>query len=176
LQIEILYDEIVANEADEALSRAAGIGFASPDVGSNSGTLDLKNLSNNIGRVPLAEVQPDGAGLIHDTPKAGVTAVVVQQSPGEHGSNLVSSRAHHKFAIPYSRYDTSQPFVMLAPGKEFDVRTGYRQLQATVTRFFGDGFAGKVPNVGGFKPPVRDFDDDGAMDDVDRDPSDPTIQ
>ena len=104
------------------------------------------------------------------------TAVVVQQSPGEHGSNLVSSRAQHAFAIPYALYGTPAPFTPLAPNKLFDVDTGYRQLQATIVRFVADGFAGKVPNVTGFKPPVRDFDGDGATDDVDRDPSDPTVQ
>ncbi len=176
LQTEVVYDEIMANEATEALARAGGLGFATPDVGSNSGTLDIKNLANNVGRVNLPEIAPDGAGLIHDTPQPGITAVLVQQSPGEHGSNLVDSKAEHRYAIPYANYGSDQPFTMLAPGKQFSVRTGYRQLQATIVRFFADGFAGGVPNVTGFKPPVRDFDDDGATDDVDRDPSDPTVQ
>jgi hypothetical protein len=176
LQTEVLYDEIVANESGEAWARAAGLGLATPNVGSNAGVVDLRHPGAGSGKVPLADVSPDGAGLIHDTPVPGVTAVVVQQSPGEHGSNLVSSRAQHAFAIPYALYDTAAPFTPLAPNKMFDVDTGYRQLQATIVRFVADGFAGRVPNVTGFKPPVRDFDGDGATDDVDRDPSDPTVQ
>ena len=37
-------------------------------------------------------------------------------------------------------------------------------------------FAGKVPSVSGVKTPVRDYDGDGATDDVDADPSDPSVK
>ena len=176
LQTEIVYDEVVANEGSEALARAAGFGLALPNVGGNAGTIDVKNLANASGRVPLPDVAPDAAGLIHDTPTAGVTAVVVQQSPGEHGSNFVSSKALHLYAIPYGRFDTAAPFVALDASKKFYVPTAYRKMQAMVTRFIGDGFAGKVPAVTGFEPPIRDFDGDGALDEVDADPSDPTVK
>jgi hypothetical protein len=41
--------------------------------------------------------------------------------------------------------------------------------------FFTDAFARRVPGVAGFQPPLRDFDDDGYTDDVDRDPNDPSV-
>jgi hypothetical protein len=172
----VLNDELLGNEGAEALARTAGLGLAVPNVGSNSGTRDLKNPSANVGRVPLPDVSPDAQGLIHDTPLPGVTAVVVQASPGGHGSDIVRGKYKHSFAIPYAKFDTNEPFTALDPSKRFFVRDPYRELQATMTRFFDDAFQGRVPNVTGFRPPARDFDDDGATDDVDRDPSDPTIQ
>jgi len=45
-----------------------------------------------------------------------------------------------------------------------------------LVRFFDDGFQGKVPNVTGFSPPVRDVDEDGNPDATDPDPNDPTVK
>ncbi|MDB4996263.1 MAG: Lipase-like protein, partial [Myxococcaceae bacterium] len=176
LQIEVLYDELIGNEGSEALARAAGLGLAEPNAGSNAGTIDLKNLSANTGRVPLASIPPDASGAIHDTPLAGVTAVVVQASPAEHGSDLVRGLGKRQSKIPYAKWDTREPFTKLDPEDVFKVKDPYRELQATVVRFFEDGFADRVPSVIGFKAPVRDFDDDGATDDVDPDPSDPRVK
>ena len=170
LQTEVLYDELVANEGGEALARAAGMGLAMPNVGSNAGIVDLKTMANNTQRVPLADVPPDGAG-IHDSPIPGVTAVVVQVAPGQHGEDAVRRRASRSYVIPYGRADGTNPFVRLTT--QYQASCPYRELQATAVRFFADAFAGKVPVVTGFKPPVRDVDDDGATDDVDADPNDP---
>ncbi len=179
LQIEVLYDELVSNEGDEALARAGGYGLAVANVLPNAG-VDSMNLvkapDQNPNLTPLAPVMPDSNGLIHDTPFAGVTTVVVQTSPSNHGDNLFASMGHRQFAIPFGQFDTAQPFILLDPTKQFDVHTSYLQLQGMVTRFLTDGFAGGVPNVTGFKPPVRDFDDDGNPDATDPDPSDPTVK
>jgi dienelactone hydrolase len=170
LQTEVVYDELVANEGGEALARAAGMGLATPNVGSNAGIVDVKDMTRNTQRVPLVDVAPDAVG-IHDTPIAGVTAVVVQASPGQHGYDAVRRVGGRSYAIPYGRTDGSEPFVRLDTG--YDVRCPYREMQSMATRFFDDAFAGRVPVVAGFKPPVRDADDDGATDDVDADPNDP---
>jgi hypothetical protein len=105
-----------------------------------------------------------------------VTAVVVQVSPGQHGSDLVRAEGHHSFAIPYALFDTDAPFHPLEADKQFDVREGYRELQTMVVGFVSSAFAGGTPKVSGYLPPVRDFDGDGALDDTDKDPSDPTVQ
>ena len=42
--------------------------------------------------------------------------------------------------------------------------------------FFADAFVGSVPRVIGLPRPVRDFDDDGVTDDVDPDPSNPSLK
>ncbi|MEO6418284.1 MAG: hypothetical protein ABIP39_02690, partial [Polyangiaceae bacterium] len=174
LQIEAIYDELVSNESNEALARAAGYGLGLPNVGSNAGILDLKNIAGNAGRVPLPDVAPDGAGAIHDTPIPGTTAVVIQTSPSAHGADMYSSKGHRTFAIPFARWDTNEPFPML--DKDFKVRTSYREIQATLTQFIDDGFQGKVPRVAGFKAPIRDMDDDGSPDDQDADPNNPAVK
>ena len=171
LQTEVLYDELVANESGEALARAAGYGLAVPNVGSNAGVLDVKDLSHRAGTVPLTDVQPDANGAIHDTPISGVTAVVVQISPAVHSEDLVSSTAKRLWAIPFTH-----PFSQLDTNKQYSVRTSYRAIQATAASFFADAFAGEAPKVAGFTPPIRDVDDDGAADDVDADPNDPQVK
>jgi hypothetical protein len=168
LQTEVVYDELVSNESDEALARAAGYGLALPNVGSNSGVLDVKDLTKRAGPVPLANVPQDSAGTIHDTPIAGTTAVVVQLSPATHGQDIVASTAPRTWKIPFVH-----PFEMLTPS--YRVRTSYRAVQAGALQFIGDGFAGNVPRVSGFVPPIRDVDDDGTPDDVDADPNNPQV-
>ena len=179
LQIEVVYDELVANEADEALARAGGYGLATPNVGSNAGvsTMAYVRAPNTVPqRVPLPDVGPDAAGLIHDTPSKGITAVVIQTSPSQHGDDMVAGKGHRQYAIPYGQFDTNMPFVKFDTGKDFSVRDSYREIQIAVSGFLGDGFAGKVPNVAGWKPPIRDFDDDGNPDATDPDPNDPNVK
>ncbi len=176
LQTSVLYDEIVANESNEALARAGGWGFATPNVGSNSGILDLKNLANNPGRIPMMDVAPDAMMTFHDTPMMGTTAIALQISPAQHGTNITSSKGRHRFGIPYANFDGPEPFIIIDFGKEFTVRSPYREVMATFVQFYADGFAGKVPTVTVRKPPVRDFDDDGATDDVDAEPANPMVK
>ena len=176
VQMSVLYDEIVATESNEALARAGGWGFATPNVGSNSGILDLKNLANNPGRVTLMDIMPDANKLFHDTPVMGTTAIAIQVSPAQHGTDITSSLGRHRFGIPYANFDGPEPFPILDFGKDFTVRQPYREIMATFVQFYTEGFAGKVPTVSVRVPPVRDFDDDGATDDVDADPANPHIK
>lgn len=168
LQTEVIYDELVSNEADEALARAAGYGLASPNVGSNAGVLDVKDLTKRAGMVPLASVAPDSSGAIHDTPIAGVTAAVVQLSPAVHSDDFIASTAKRQWSVPFTH-----PFEMLA--SQYHVRTSYRAIQGTAVEFLADGFSGKVPRIAGFAAPIRDVDDDGTPDDVDADPNNPSV-
>jgi dienelactone hydrolase len=174
LQIQCLFDEVVPNEANEAFARAAGFKLATPNVGSNAGILDIKHPATNPGRLPLESVAAGSDGAIRATPSADVTAVVVQQSPAAHGSDMVNSKGHHSFAIPFATFDAPQSFTTLDQAKQFDVTEDYAGVQSLMTRFFGEAFDGKVPSVGPFKAPVRDFDGDGRPDEVDDAPSDPT--
>jgi hypothetical protein len=184
LQIEAVYDDYVPNEAGEAFARAVGMGLGVPNVGTNSGCSTLamvKDPTTIPDRMVLPDVSPDGAGLIHDTPVSGVTAVVVQTSPAQHSADFFASTAMQYFAIPYAQFTTSTPFVLLGMGAAtndpvFSVQTSYRQLQATAVRFLSDSFAGKVPNVTGFLPPVRDYDGDGVPDSTDPDVNNPLVK
>ena len=155
LQTEVLYDEWVPNEADEALARAGGWGLAQPNQGSNSGILDVSNPASNPGRLPLASIAPQADGTIHDTPMQGVTAVVVQSSPATHGDNLTSSTGTLDYCIPYANFASGAAFSLLAnPLKT--VPNPYLETQAAFVRFFGDGFQGKIPGAVVPKAPVRD--------------------
>lgn len=171
---EVVYDELVSNESSEALARAAGYGLALPNVGPNAGTTDVKNPQGALWRVPLADVAADGAG-IHDTPVAGATAVLVQISPAHHGAELTSSKGKRSFSLPFNRLDGTTP-TRFEEAKRVEVRTSYREVQSMVVRFFDDAFQGRVPSVAGFKPPVRDADDDGSPDSTDPDPMNPQVK
>jgi hypothetical protein len=124
---------------------------------------------------------PDDAGLIHDTPMTGTTAVLVQTIPATHGNNFQSGLSEHTFAIPYNQFTTLTPFVMLGKGDAgaadppFSITSSYAAQQAMALRFLTDAFAGNVPNVTGFLKPVRDFDGDGFDDTVDSDPNNPNV-
>jgi hypothetical protein len=172
LQYEVIYDELVSNEADEALAREGGWGFATPNVGSNSGILDIVNIDDNPGRLTLPSAMPDAMGYFHDVPNAGNTDIIVQVSPGQHGADFVSSKGTRSFGIPYGNFASGTPF-QLVP--QFQVRCPYLELQQTMTLFIGDAFLGNVPRANVLKPPVRDLDDDGNPDDTDPNPADPSV-
>jgi hypothetical protein len=171
LQFEVIYDELVPNEANEALARAAGFGFATPNVGSNSGIVDFRHLDANPGRVPLVNPTPDASGAFRG---AQATSIVVQQSPAQHGENLTASHAKRSFGIPYSDWTAPDPFHHL--DASFSVRCPYRSTQAAMVRFIDEAFQGKVPSVVVDTPPVRDLDDDGTPDETDPDPANPAVK
>ncbi len=172
LLLECLYDELVANEGGEAWARAANLSLASPNVGVNSNVTDLKNPSTGRWHVPLAIVSPGSDGAIHDVPASGVTALVVQADPCDHGSDWVSSKGSHDYAIPYVNYQGAQLYTRL--DASFDMANPYRGIGTQFLEFISDAFAGKTPAVVVRTAPVRDYDGDGVTDDVDSAPSDPT--
>ena len=172
LQTEVLFDELVTNEGAEALARAAGFPLAGPNVGSNAELLDLTKPDANPHKVPLTTAAPDTNGAIHDVPVAGTTAVVVQVGPGTHSGDLVQSTGDRTYAAPWALFD--QTTVWPKAPQPYTVRCPYLESQAMMTGFFSSAFAGQVPVVKGFKPAVRDLDDDGTPDATDPDPNDPT--
>jgi len=169
-QIEVVYDELVANEGNESLARAAGYALASPNVGPNAGMADLAARMPYRGGgidLPILPAAPEG---YHDVPKPGVTAILVQTSPAVHGHDLVRSRANRSYRIPYNA-----PSGRIDPALQ-DARPvpcPYRELQDTMLRFFGDAFEGRVPVVVGFPAPTRDADGDGQPDETDPNPLGP---
>ncbi len=140
VQIEVVWDEYVPNEANEALARAAGFPLASPNVGSNAG-------------LTFATVGPTG---ISGIPLSTITAVLVQTGPATHGANLVDATGTRLYAIPYAQYGTNTPFTMLpAP---ISVTEPYLGLQTMVTGFFSSAFAGgNPPVVAGFPTPSNAY-------------------
>ncbi len=152
LQIEVVYDELVANEANESLARAAGYALASPNVGLNSGASDLATHAPYRGggiKLPILPDAPDG---YHDVPVAGATAILVQASPAQHGEDLVRAKCNRTYKIPFSTPDGKLDLTRQDPSP---ITCPYRALQDTMVRFFGDAFEGRVPVVAGFAPPTR---------------------
>jgi hypothetical protein len=172
LQVQAIYDELVPNEANEAIARAGGWGLGTPNVGSNAEVYDVTQTDTNPRRTPLPDVNPDGANGIHDTPVAGVTAVLIQCSPCSHGEDMVDRNPQHDFLIPYFD-DVGRPnYQRVSPGNKFV--EDFLSVQAAMTGFLGDALHDQVPHVKGFAAPVRDFDGDGNPDKTDPDPNDPT--
>jgi len=170
LQIEVLFDELVSNECNEALARAAGYGMASPNVGPNAGVADLATRKVYPGggiKLDLLPAAPDG---YHDVPKPGFTAVLVQASPAHHGADLTRSKGGRSYRIPYNTPDGKLDLNLQG---RVDVPCPYRALQETMVRFFGDAFDDKVPVVAGIPAPIRDVDGDGQPDDADPSPVGP---
>jgi hypothetical protein len=131
LVFEAVRDEIVANESTDALARAMGI----PVIVPHEPTL-------------LADLQEvDGTAGVHDVPIAGMTAVMIQLSPAEHGYDLFVKPGHRNYSKDGPDYgDPSAPiFPKLDPPYVFE--NPYLDAQAAAIAFIADAFAGKVPNV-----------------------------
>ena len=168
-QIEVIYDELVSNESNEALARAGGWGLATPNVGTNAGVADRSGaVMYPTGGITLTTLP---RGSVHDTPKPGITAFVAQVSPGHHSADLVRSTGQRQYAIPYN---TAQGGLDLQRGDTpLSVPCPYRELQAVMIGFFGDAFTGgKAPVAAGLPAPVRDADGDGEPDSSDPSPID----
>ncbi|HSO35093.1 MAG TPA: hypothetical protein VLT33_21345 [Labilithrix sp.] len=152
LQIEVLFDELVANEANEALARAGGYALASPNVGLNAGAADVATGAPYRGggiKLPILPPAPDG---YHDVPVAGSTAILIQAAPAQHGEDLVRAKCQRTYKIPFSTPDGKLDLTRQDPSP---ITCPYRALQETMVRFFGDAFEGRVPVVTGFAAPSR---------------------
>jgi hypothetical protein len=162
VQTEVIWDEIVTDEGSEAMARAGGWSFATPNVGSNAGITDLNDIANNPGATPIPSATEDTDGTFHDIPVSGSTALVIQMGPAEHGTDLVSSVGVQQFQEPFA----IPPFVKYGTPVSFP--QDYRGIQNVAIRFFTDAFQGGAaphvigPDAGGFAPPVRDFFDGGT--------------
>ncbi len=143
IQIQVLWDEWVANEANEALARAAGFPMATPNVGSNAG-------------LTFTQVMPDGSGNISGVPQAGITAVLVQAGEATHGGNIYDAMGQRQWMIPYAQWGTASPYTMLTT--PVSVSEPYLGLQTMMNGFFTSAFAGGgAPVVAGFPTPSKAF-------------------
>ncbi len=96
IQIEVLWDETVANPSNEALARAAGFPLAEPNVGS-------------MAQTPLGTAAASG-GVISNVPIAGTTAALIQAGPATHSSDLFSAKGLHHYKHPAAQFDQLIPF------------------------------------------------------------------
>jgi hypothetical protein len=138
LMIEVLADELVSNNATEALARAMGVPMAKP----HGPTL----------RAPLTEI--DATTGAHDVPATGVTSLVVQMYPAEHGSNIFNKHGTRSYSKDGGTFDDLRmdPFPKLADDLHFE--QDFMGAQNAALGFFADAFAGKVPTVTWTKAPA----------------------
>jgi dienelactone hydrolase len=170
-QIEVVYDELVANEANESLARAAGFSMATPNVGPNAGSSDGSGAPFRSGGIVLPMLPAAPAEGYKDTPIAGVTALVAQVGPAHHGADLVRSTGDRTYRLPFNSKDGK--LVVDRLNASFAVPCPYRELQATMVGFFESAFAGTgAPVIAGLPAPKRDTDGDGTDDATDADPVD----
>ena len=150
VQTEVIWDDLVTDEGNEAIARAAGWGLATPNVGSNADLTEPRPTSAvNPRATPFAIVSPDDAGAIHDTPVPGSTAVLFQVGPcAARRRTSIGSRGRVRLPGPVRRRRSRQARDAGARSR----RTTGRSRTMAVT-FFGDAFEGKVPRVRGFATP-----------------------
>ncbi len=131
LMFEVLADELVSNASTEALARAMGIPVGKPH--------EAKLLAS------LAEV--DATAGVHDVPKTGVTGVLLQQYPAEHGSNLFDETGSRSYGVEGPDYSNlrQDPFPQL--GKPITFTQDFRAAQQVVLSFLTSALAGQVPTV-----------------------------
>ncbi|HEY2511143.1 MAG TPA: hypothetical protein VGI39_09815, partial [Polyangiaceae bacterium] len=151
LQTEVIWDDVVSDEANEAIARAAGWGMATPNVGSNADLAGatVADATNNPRATPFVQISPDANGVIQDTPVKGATAVLVQVGPAEHGIDVVAGTGQHYFQVPYA-----PPFVRLDTPVPF--KQQYQTEEQMGLTFFSDAFSGVVPRVMHLPTVVRD--------------------
>lgn len=133
---EVLADELVSNQATEALARAMGIPVIKPHA-------DLL--------APLAEV--DGA-MASNVPNMGETALMIQVYPAEHGGDFYDKNGARTYAKDRPQFGdpTVDPFPKL--DKPITFHNPYLELQKVATSFIDDAFAAKPPVVTWTTPPA----------------------
>lgn len=135
LMTEDLGDELVSNQATEALAKAMGIPVLAPH-----GPL-------------LADLQVVAGEGATNVPNAGTTAVLLQVYPAQHGFEMISRKGKRVFAKdrPLWGDPEQDPFPRLASPIEFE--NPYLELSALAFGFLDEAFAGKAPTVTWTKAP-----------------------
>jgi hypothetical protein len=144
-------DEVLPNIATVALVRALGIDLATPDLVDPGGI-------------------PTRAAPVSQN-RGQRTAAAVQYSPANHG--LGYGRYEHRKFMPGVPVDGDPRFPLLP--KPFQFEMPVREHEAQLVTFFSTANAGAA-KIEVTAPPRADFYGDGALDDVDKDPLDPTVQ
>ena len=153
IALEVIGDQVLSNRGTDALAQALG----------------LEAL------VPHLEI-PEGITSIASPAAAnrdGQTAVLVQYAPATHGANWSAEFGLLRY-LPAFPAEGDDPFPRL-PGAIKIPNPIYETL-AQVTEILTTYQAGEAPRVRMTKPPVADFDADGAPDATDSAPYDPAVR
>lgn len=148
--IEVIGDEIMSNAGTIALARALGLSVVTPA----------------LEPAGLPELASPASGNVD-----GQTGLLVQYSPASHGFNWSHARGDLTF-VPGFPHPEADPYPRLpAP---IEIAEPLYETHEQVAEILATYRAGMAPVVRITKPPVRDFDADGRLDDVDPAPHDPS--
>ena len=153
IALEVLGDQVLSNRGTDALAQALGLDALVPHL----------DVPEGIGSVPSP-----AAGN-----RDGQTAVLVQYSPATHGANWSSEFGLLRY-LPTFPVDGDDPFPRL-PGA-IKIPNPIYETHEQVVEILQTYVAGDPPRVRMTKPPIADFDADGAPDAADAAPYDPTIR
>ena len=151
--IEVLGDQVLSNQGTDALAVALGLEVLEPHLDAPP---DLRS-------VPA----PAAANV------DAQTAVLVHYAPATHGGNWSAERGTLRFA-PGFPVEGEVAFPRLT--KDITIANPIYETLDQVFEILESHQRGEPPRVIMTKPPVRDFDADGALDDSDAAPHDPARQ
>jgi pimeloyl-ACP methyl ester carboxylesterase len=148
--IEVMNDEIMPNQATDALARGFGLHVLKPNLDAPDG---------------LFQIESPGGGNVNNQ-----TGVLVQYEPATHGYNWSAERGDLVY-VPGGPQDGDVRFPKLTD--KITIREPIYETHAQVAEILSTYFAGQNPKVRSTKAPVADFDGDGRPDNTDPDPLDP---
>jgi pimeloyl-ACP methyl ester carboxylesterase len=151
--IEVVGDQVLSNVGTDALVQGMGLDVLAPHLDLPAG---------------LVAIESPAAGN-----RDGRTAVLVQYSPATHGANWSAERGTLRYLPPFP-VEGDVPFPLLP--SPITIENPIYETLEQVFEILATHQAGEAPRVRMTKPPTRDFDGDGALDDVDTSPYDPTVR
>ena len=151
VMIEAMNDEIMPNQATEALARSFGLHILVPFLQAPTG---------------MQQIASPGSGNVNNQ-----TAILVQYEPATHGYNWSAEHGDMEYMPGY-------PFVGDVPYPKLPTKITIKEpiyeTMAQVQEILDTYFSGANPVVRSTLAPVADFDGDGRPDGSDSDPYDPT--
>jgi hypothetical protein len=156
--IEVLGDQVLSNRGTDALAQELRLDVLEPHL---DGAL--------VGGAPegLAFAASPAAGN-----RDGQTAILVQYAPATHGANWASETGTLRYR-PGFPFADGDPFPRLA--QPVTIANPLYDTLDQVVEILATHQTG-IPRVRMTRPPLADFDGDGALDATDADPLDPSVQ
>ena len=151
--LEVVGDQVLSNAGTDALAQGLQLDVLAPHLDAPAGLVAIES--------------PAAAN------RDGYTAVLVQYSPATHGANWSAERGTLRY-LPAFPAEGDDPFPLL-PAPITIANPIYETLEQ-VFEILDSHQAGDAPRVRMTKPPTRDFDGDGVLDDRDTSPYDPAVQ
>lgn len=128
LLFEVLADELVPNEATEALVRTMGLGMMLPHD-------------------KLTITLPEVMSGVHDSPLAGMTGTVVQLYPASHGEDLYFKTGERDFEVEAANWSIGNHDVFPQLKTPVAIDEPYLAVHKAALAFISAAFAASVPTV-----------------------------